>query len=112
LKDADEANDEYDDRADLLEDDGSVGDEGPEFVGLKTGISLEVLEKRRLVRIVVRVYCGAVNYLDIMSRERRIGIQECFTQSSFFQLGLRRRLLLRLPSFDLDFLDRGTFPSA
>lgn len=39
----------------MLEYDGGVGNEGPEVVGLETGVALEVLEERHLVSVVVRV---------------------------------------------------------
>lgn len=37
----------------MLQDDGRVGDEGPEVVGLEARVALEVLEKGGLVRVVV-----------------------------------------------------------
>lgn len=53
LEDADEADDEDDDGADVLQDDGRVGDEGPKVVGLEARVALEVFEKGGLVRVVV-----------------------------------------------------------
>jgi hypothetical protein len=38
----------------VLQDHGGVGDERPEIVGLETRVSLQVLEKRRLVGVIVR----------------------------------------------------------
>jgi hypothetical protein len=39
----------------VLQDDGRVGDEGPEVVGLKARIALEVLEKGGSVGVVVGI---------------------------------------------------------
>lgn len=55
LMDTDEADHEDDDGADVLDDDGRVSDQGPEVVGFQARIPLQVLEKGRLVGVVVRV---------------------------------------------------------
>ncbi|TPX10623.1 uncharacterized protein E0L32_008357, partial [Thyridium curvatum] len=55
LEDADEAHDEDDDGADVLHDDGEVGDQGPELVRLQARVPLQVLEKGGLVCVVVRI---------------------------------------------------------
>lgn len=39
----------------MLEDNGRVGDEGPEVVRLQARVALEVLEKGCLVGVIVRV---------------------------------------------------------
>ena len=39
----------------MLEDDGGVGNEGPEVVRLETGVTLEVLEECDLVGVIVRI---------------------------------------------------------
>jgi hypothetical protein len=41
--------------ADLLYNDGRIRNEAPEFVGLKFGISLKVIEKRRCIGIIIGV---------------------------------------------------------
>lgn len=56
LEYADEADDEDDDGTDVLHDDGGVGDQGPELVGLKARVELELLEEGRLVGVVVGVW--------------------------------------------------------
>lgn len=55
-KDGAEEDDEDDDGADVLQDDGRVGDEGPEIVRLEPRVALQVLEKSSLIGVVVRVY--------------------------------------------------------
>jgi hypothetical protein len=55
LEYADEADYEDSDGANLLQYDGDVGDERPEFVRLETGVSLEILKEGSLIRIIVRV---------------------------------------------------------
>ena len=55
LEDGDEADDEDDDGAHLLDDDGGVGDEGPEVVGLEARVALELFEKGGLVSVVVGI---------------------------------------------------------
>ena len=57
-EDSDEGDDEDDDGANLLDNDGSVGDEGPKCVWLEAGIALELLEEGGLVGVVVGV-CGS-----------------------------------------------------
>jgi hypothetical protein len=50
---AHEADDEYDDGAHVLDDDGGICDQWPEIIRLETGVPLEMLEEGRLVCIVV-----------------------------------------------------------
>ena len=55
LKYADEAGDEYGHGTHLLQYDGGVGDERPEFVGLETGIALQVFQEGRLIGVIIGV---------------------------------------------------------
>lgn len=55
LNDSDESNDEDYDGADMLDDDGRVGDERPEIVGLEARVSLKLLEESGLIGVVVGV---------------------------------------------------------
>ena len=57
LVDGDEAADEDEHGADVLDDDGGVGDERPELVGLEARVALEVVEEGGFVGVVVGV-CG------------------------------------------------------
>lgn len=52
---ADEADDKDDDGADVLDDDGGIGNQRPEIIWLETRVALEVLEEGRLVGVVVWV---------------------------------------------------------
>lgn len=102
---AHEADDEDGHGADVLEDDGGVGDERPKVVRLQAGVALEVFEKRCLVGVVVWD-CPCVSRfcfsgLCLMGRrvEREVlhvmrNVQDCFTHMSFFQARFRRRLRL------------------
>jgi hypothetical protein len=53
LHNGDEAAAEHGHRGKVLHDDGRVGHERPELVGLEAGVALEVVEERLLVRVVV-----------------------------------------------------------
>lgn len=55
LEDAHKADDEYNDGANMLDDDGRIGDQRPEVIWLDTGVALEVLQECRLVGVVVGV---------------------------------------------------------
>jgi hypothetical protein len=55
LEDADEGHDEKDDGADMLNDHSRVRHERPEEVRLEAGIALQLLEKRRLIGVVIRI---------------------------------------------------------
>jgi hypothetical protein len=61
LEDADKADDEDYDGADVLDYDCRVGDKRPEVVGLETGISLEVFEEGFLIGIIIRVFVTSVD---------------------------------------------------
>lgn len=56
MKDADEAADENDDRADVLDNHRGVGNQGPEVVRLEAGVALQVIEEGFFVGVVVRIY--------------------------------------------------------
>ena len=43
-----------DDGCKMLHDDGSIGHERPELIRLQPGVSLQVVQKRSLISIVVR----------------------------------------------------------
>lgn len=55
LMNADEAYHEDDDSAHMLDNDGRVGDQGPEVVGFQARIALEVLEEGGLVSVVIGI---------------------------------------------------------
>lgn len=55
MEDAHEADDEEDDGAHVLQNHRRVGHQRPEVVGLEPRVSLQVLEKRSLIGIVVRI---------------------------------------------------------
>ena len=55
MEDADKADDEDYDTADVLDNDSGICDERPEIVGLKTGIALEVFEEGALVGVIIWV---------------------------------------------------------
>lgn len=60
MEDANEADDEDYDGADVLDYDCGVGDKRPEVVGLETGISLEMFEEGFLIGIIIRVFATSV----------------------------------------------------
>jgi len=55
LKDAYKGDDEEDDGADVLDNDGCVCHEWPEEVRLEAWISLQLLEEGCLVSVVIRI---------------------------------------------------------
>lgn len=69
MEDGDEADDEDNDTADMLEDDSRVGNEGPKVVWFKSGISLEVFEKRRLICIIIGICDVSINSFQIWLRD-------------------------------------------
>jgi hypothetical protein len=99
LEDPNETDHEYDDGADVLDDDGGIGDQRPKFVGLQARVPLQVLEEGGLIGIVIRV-CIAFQLANIHRpwSVEWVDLHDCFTQRSFFHVLFRLRLRLRLPS--------------